>query len=157
MCSRGSQCSCRVYSLCFSGLRAAVSQVLHHADPTTCFGTSATRTPPIIVPISLVYGCRQDDVLMEGEMAKWCAAAAPSARLHRCVLAVSPPARAVNELELAAPFAAAHTPPPAADSSSLADRQATTRIHQPTGRRQGNFALSSIKLRNLKTRKHKRV
>ena len=98
----------------------AAAQVLQHADPTTCFGTSASRTPPLMVPISLVYACRQDDVLMAPEMAKWCAALAPSARLHRCVLAVSSPAQAAtDELQVAAPFAS-YEPPADAPSAEAA-------------------------------------
>jgi hypothetical protein len=107
----------------------SAAQVLQHADPTTCFGTSAHRQPPLTAPISLVYSCRRDDALMIGELAEWSAAAtrraeakkrAPSgpgdvaflieaailkkagtAGLNRCMLAVSSPPQ-TGELEAAA-------------------------------------------------------
>ena len=72
----------------------AAPQVLHHTDPTTCFGTSAHASPPLKSPVSLIFGCRRDDVLLLSELANWCAKAGAStsgARLRRCVLAVSPP------------------------------------------------------------------
>ena len=70
-------------------------QVLQHTDPATCFGTSATgcNKPPLASPVSLVFACRADDVLMASELASWCAAAPNQARLERCVLAISPPAQ----------------------------------------------------------------
>ena len=73
----------------------AAAQVLHHTDPTTCFGTGATgcNRPPLTSPVSLVFACREDDVLMAGEIASWCVAAPGRARLERCVLALSPPAQ----------------------------------------------------------------
>lgn len=96
--------------------------MLHHSDPTTCFGTNASPTPPLRVPVSLVYACRADDVLMGGEVEAWCAAATGRARLHRFVLAVSdvsPPAHgdaaegaAASAAAPAAPFAS-QAPPPA--------------------------------------------
>ena len=64
-------------------------QVLHHADPRTCFGTGNPRNPPTIKsPISLIYACRGDDVLMREDIARWCDAS-KQGRLERCVLAVS--------------------------------------------------------------------
>ena len=64
-------------------------QVLHHADPRTCFGTGNPRNPPTIKsPISLIYACRSDDVLMREDIARWCDAS-KQGRLERCVLAVS--------------------------------------------------------------------
>ena len=70
-------------------------QVLQHTDPATCFGTSATgcNKPPLASPVSLVFACRADDVLMASELASWCAAGPNQARLERCVLAISPPAQ----------------------------------------------------------------
>ena len=70
-------------------------QVLQHTDPATCFGTSATgcNNPPLAAPVSLVFACRADDVLMASELASWCAAGPNQARLERCVLAISPPAQ----------------------------------------------------------------
>jgi NAD(P)H-flavin reductase len=45
-----------------------VPQVLHHADPSTCFGSS----PAIVSPIRLVYSCRKDDVLLASDLTGWC-------------------------------------------------------------------------------------
>ena len=69
--------------------------MLQHTDPATCFGTSATgcNKPPLASPVSLVFACRADDVLMASELASWCAAGPNQARLERCVLAISPPAQ----------------------------------------------------------------
>lgn len=82
----------------------AAAQVLQHTDPATCFGTAVRRSPPLTSPISLIYACRRDDVLMAGDLAQWCGAEAGRARLRRCVLAISPPAQDV--VGAAAPFAA---------------------------------------------------
>ena len=67
------------------------ANVLHHADPTTCFGTGKGRKPPLTSPISMIYACRHDDVLMASDIAKWCRAGSGQARLQRCVVAVSAP------------------------------------------------------------------
>ena len=69
--------------------------MLQHTDPATCFGTRATgcNNPPLAAPVSLVFACRADDVLMASELASWCAAGPNQARLERCVLAISPPAQ----------------------------------------------------------------
>lgn len=73
--------------------------MLQHTDPATCFGTSATgcNKPPLTSPVSLVFACRADDLLMASELASWCGAANVAgprqARLDRCVLAISPPAQ----------------------------------------------------------------
>ena len=105
----------------------AAPQVLSHSDPSTCFGTSATGmcNPPLTAPISLVYACRSDDVLLPAELARWCAAPGGGARLERCVLAVSPAAAAADAAAdadaaaAAAPFAAAAPPASAAALDAL--------------------------------------
>ncbi|KAK3245078.1 hypothetical protein CYMTET_36734 [Cymbomonas tetramitiformis] len=65
------------------------SQVMHHMDPNTCFGTSTNRTPPLRCPTTVIYACRQDDVLMAGDLSKWCSSDIGHAKLQRCVLAIS--------------------------------------------------------------------
>ena len=83
--------------------------MLHHSDPATCFGTSATgcNKPPLTSPVSLVFACRADDVLMASELASWCGAAPGQARLERCVLAISPPAQSSSGEPAPFPEAAA--------------------------------------------------
>ena len=51
-----------------SGIVAA-PQVLHHTDPSTCFGA---RGPVLRSPISLIYACRRDDVCLSGSLMAWC-------------------------------------------------------------------------------------
>ena len=81
----------------------AVPQVLHHANPATCFG----GRPPINQPISVIYSCRTDDALLIPELASWCREGA----LTRCsVLLTAPqPARApfpeAADVDVAAAFA----------------------------------------------------
>ena len=78
-----------------SGIVAA-PQVLHHTDPASCFGTATRKIPPLTSPVSVVFACRRDDVLMASELASWCVAES-GARLHRCVLAVSPAGDATGD------------------------------------------------------------
>ena len=101
-----------------TGLVTGAAQVLQHADQETCFGVSTQSAPPLTSPVSLIYACRRDDVLMTGDLARWCTAEAGRARLQRCVLALSSQAphawqpapttpftthaRATGEVELAA-------------------------------------------------------
>mmetsp|Transcript_52723 Transcript_52723/g.94623 ORF Transcript_52723/g.94623 Transcript_52723/m.94623 type:complete len:242 (-) Transcript_52723:201-926(-) len=59
------------------------SQILHHTDKATSFGP----TPEMTAPISLIYSCRKDDVLMVKEMAGWCHAG----KLERCTLTLTEP------------------------------------------------------------------
>ena len=76
--------------LVLAGTGIAVgANVLQHADPATCFGTS--RKPPLKAPIRMIYACRRDDVLVAAEIAKWCVAETGRARLQRCLVAVSAP------------------------------------------------------------------
>ena len=94
-------------------------QVLHHADPRTCFGTGNPRNPPTIKsPISLIYACRSDDVLMREDIARWCDAS-KQGRLERCVLAVSGAGH--ND---ALPFPD-YSAPAAADGSSVSEDLST--------------------------------
>lgn len=67
------------------------SQVLHHADRTTSFGP----TPAMTSPVSLIYSCRKDDVLMMEELMGWCDAG----KLERCTLTLTKP-----EAGMAPPF-----------------------------------------------------
>ena len=78
---------------------AVAASVLHHADSATSFGTANGRRPPLTMPISMIYACRRDDVLMASDIAKWCGAEPGSARLQRCVVAVSE-----QDAAAAAPF-----------------------------------------------------
>ncbi|KAK3235285.1 hypothetical protein CYMTET_54504 [Cymbomonas tetramitiformis] len=91
------------------------AQVMHHMDPNTCFGTSTNRKPPLSSPISVIYACRQDDVLMADDLAKWCASDTDEAKLQRCVLAMSLPQDQAAEL----PFQAAVTSEPASELQQL--------------------------------------
>jgi len=59
------------------------SQVLHHADRATSFGP----TPMMTSPISLIYSCRSDDVLMVKDLTGWCNAG----KLKRCTVALTKP------------------------------------------------------------------
>ena len=98
-------------------------QVLHHTDPKTCFGTGNPRNPPTVKsPISLIYACRRDDVLMSEDIARWCEATKPGG-LERCALAVSGSSR--NDVlpfsDYAAPIRGdAPSSPLSQDLSSLA-------------------------------------
>lgn len=56
----------------------AVPQVLHHANKATCFGVR----PPVTQPVSVIYSCRSDDVLMIRELADWCR----DGQLQRCTV-----------------------------------------------------------------------
>lgn len=58
----------------------AVPQVLHHAHQATCFDLN--KTPPITSPVSVIYSCRRDDVLLASELATWC----KEGMLQRCVV-----------------------------------------------------------------------
>jgi len=78
----------------------AVPQVLHHADHATCFGSNVVLTQPV----SLVYSCRSDDVLLLDELKSWCV----SGKLKRCTLLLTeppagspPPFPEVGEADLA--------------------------------------------------------
>ena len=67
------------------------ANLLQHADPATCFGAGNGRTPPLASPVSLLYACRHDDVLMTSQIGEWCTAKPGRARLQRCVITVSEP------------------------------------------------------------------
>jgi ferredoxin-NADP reductase len=78
----------------------AVPQVLHHADHATCFGSNVVMTQPV----SLVFSCRSDDVLLLEQLKGWCI----SGKLKRCTLLLtepqagsSPPFPEVGEADLA--------------------------------------------------------
>ena len=70
----------------------AVPQVLHHTKPATCFAPA--RPPPICQPVSVVYSCRSDDVLLLPELAGWC----KDRSLARCTVLTT------TALDTAAPF-----------------------------------------------------
>merc|ERR1712187_322751 len=61
----------------------AASQVLQHADRATSF----EPTPAMTSPISLIYSCRRDDVLMVKDLVAWCSAG----KLERCTLTLTDP------------------------------------------------------------------
>jgi len=69
-----------------------VPQVLQHSDPAACFSTcgATSARPPLTSPVSLVYACRCDDMLLVEELATWCSSSSGFPRLQRCVIAVSP-------------------------------------------------------------------
>ena len=79
-----------------------------------------TCNPPLTAPISLVYACRADDVLLPAEP-RGGAPRRAAARLERRVLAVSPAAAAADAAAdaAAAPFAAATPPASAAALDAL--------------------------------------
>ena len=59
----------------------AASQVLHHSDKSTCFGAE----PVVTSPVSLIYSCRRDDVLMASDIMTWC----KEGRLQHCTFAIT--------------------------------------------------------------------
>eukprot|EP00746_Dinoflagellata_sp_MGD_P128980 gnl/MRDRNA2_/MRDRNA2_63255_c0_seq1.p1 gnl/MRDRNA2_/MRDRNA2_63255_c0~~gnl/MRDRNA2_/MRDRNA2_63255_c0_seq1.p1 ORF type:complete len:473 (+),score=86.36 gnl/MRDRNA2_/MRDRNA2_63255_c0_seq1:102-1520(+) len=61
----------------------AAAQVLHHADRAASLGP----TPVMTSPISLIYSCRRDDVLMIKDLIGWCNAG----QLERCTLTLTQP------------------------------------------------------------------
>lgn len=57
------------YLLVLAGTGIVVaSQVLHHTDRSTNFGTF----PVLTAPIRLIYSCRRDDVLLASDLMNWC-------------------------------------------------------------------------------------
>ena len=90
--------------------------------PRTCFGTGNPRhVPSIKSPISHIYACRGDNVLMKvmkEDIARWCDAS-KQGRLERCVLAVSGSGH--ND---ALPFPD-YSAPAAADGSSVSEDLST--------------------------------
>ena len=91
----------------------AAPQVLHHTDQLTCFrtGKAGRAIVPLTSPVSLIYACRHDDVLLLQELTAWCRSAgvAPSggARLARCTIAVSPAQTRDDEANASSPFTSA--------------------------------------------------
>jgi ferredoxin-NADP reductase len=59
------------------------SQVLRFADRVACFGDSRVLKQPV----SLLYSCRSDDVLLLEDLKSWCV----SGRLRRCTLLLTEP------------------------------------------------------------------
>ena len=79
-------------------------QVLHHAQPGTCFGSH----PSITQPVSVIYSCRSDDALLIPELARLCRQGV----IKRCSLLVTPacqqsavPFIDVPDTDIAAAFA----------------------------------------------------
>ena len=52
----------------------ALPQILQHRDPITNLGLCTHKRDQVRVPIDVVLSYRQDDVLLLGQLAKWCRA-----------------------------------------------------------------------------------
>ena len=51
----------------------ALPQILHHRNPNYKLGFPTHKRDQLQVPIDVVLSCREDDVLLLGEIAQWCA------------------------------------------------------------------------------------
>jgi len=67
----------------------ALPQILYHRDPQRKLGIRTPKRSRLLVPIDLVLSCREDDVLLLPQIAKYCDAG-ESKGIRQCTLLLTP-------------------------------------------------------------------
>ena len=74
----------------------ALPQILMHRDPMRQLAISTPKRDQLHVPIDVVLSCREDDVLLLPELARWCGDGdgGEASGVRHCALLLTPPANA---------------------------------------------------------------